>query len=375
MSNGTQGIYTANSPQVTIEDNTLSGFSQDAINVSAAGTIQGNSVSQSGTGILANGGSGLQVFGNQVTTSQVGLAGNAVLGGSDWSIQAAPPSSVWYADGRPDYNEIDDNQTGVVASSGDTVAFNRVIGGAVGILVDGCSNVAIEHDVVAGTASDAIHVEGSSNVTIQSDTLYVPPPASGPAANGVVVDSGSSSVTLQNNIIWNQSGYDVYVATDSQQGFSSDYNNLFVSGSGMIAWWQTAFLDLYDWQTETLFDAHSIGYTTLGAALDNPQFVDAASNDFQLSPLVSTSIAAGNPASDFSLQNADTGGRIELGAYGDTPLAAESHASFIAIDEPNFYHDWLVSQSNTVLWHSFGLPAARRWQLTCWMPTATSCKP
>ena len=208
---------------------------------------------------------------------------------------------------------------------------------------------------MAGTTQDAIHVQDSSNVTIQSNTLYVPPPASGPAANGVVIDNASSLVALQNNIIWNQSGYDIYVANDSQQGFASDYNDLFVSGSGRIAWWQTNFLDLYDWQSETLLDTHSIGYTTLAPTLDNPQFVDAASNDYQLSPTGSTCIAAGNPASDFSRQNPDTGGRIELGAYGDTPLAVQSQASFIAIDAPNFYRDWLVSQSNTILWHSFGL--------------------
>ena len=233
-----------------------------------------------------------------------------------------------------------------------------MIGGAVGIRVsNNASNVTIAHDVVARTTQDAILVQDSSNVMIQSDTLYVPPPVSGPAANGVVVENASSSVALQNNIIWNESGFDIYVANDSQRGFASDYNNLFGSGTGMIAWWQTDFLDLYDWQTETLFDAHSIGYTTLDPTLDNPQFVDAASNDYQLTPMVSTSIAAGNPASDFSLQNPDTGGRIELGADGDTPLAAESQASFITIDAPNFYRDWLVSQSNTILWHSFGLPS------------------
>ena len=220
---------------MTIQDNTLSGFLQDAVNVSAAGVIQGNSVSQSGTGILANGGSGLQVFGNQVANSQVGLAGSAILGGSDWSIQPAPPASVWYADGTPDYNEIDNNQVGIEASSGDTIAFNRVIGGAVGILVDGCSNVTISHDVVARTTEDAIHVQDSSNVTIQSDTLYVPPPAGGPAADGVLIDNASSSVALQNNIIWSESGYDIYVAADSQQGFASDYNDLFASGTGMVA--------------------------------------------------------------------------------------------------------------------------------------------
>ena len=96
------------------------------------------------------------------------------------------------------------------------------------------------------------------------------PCGGGSADDGVVIDGGSSSVSLQNNILWNQSGYDIYVATDSQQGFASDYNDLFVSGTGMIAWWQTDFTDLYDWQTETLFDAHLIGYTTLDPTLRQP---------------------------------------------------------------------------------------------------------
>ena len=359
LSNGAQGIYSPNSSQVTIQDNTLSAFTQYAVDVAGVGAAEGNQVSQSGTGIdfsgtgvvqnnqvsqggtgiLANGGNGLQVLDNQVTNNVLGIAGSAILGGNDWSS----------------YNEVDDNETGISASSGAAVAFNRVIGGAVGILVYESSNVSISHEVVAGTTQDAIHVQDSSNVTIQSNTLYVPTVSGSQTANGVVLDSGSSSVALQNNIIWNQSGYDIYVANNSQQGFSSDYNNLFVSGTGMIAWWQTNFLDLYDWQSQTLFDTHSIGYTTLAPTLDNPQFLDAATNDYQLTPLVSTSIAAGNPAGNFNLQNADTGGRIELGAYGDTPLAAQSQASFISIDAPNFYRDWLVSQSNTVLWHSFGL--------------------
>jgi hypothetical protein len=348
LSNGSQGISVSYQQQVTVRDNTLSGFSQDAVDVSSAGVIQGNNVSESGTGIAASGGSGLSVFGNTLTNNQIGIAGSAMLGGSDWSSDP---------DGTPHYNELDGNQTGIEASSGATVAFNRVIGGAIGILVSG-SNVTIAHNIVARTTQDAIHVQDASNVTIESDTLYVPPVTGSQTADGVVVDTASSSVSLQNNIIWSQSGYDIYVANDSQQGFASDYNNLFVSGTGKLAWWQTDFLDLYDWQTETLFDTHSIGYTTLAPTLDNPQFVNVAADDYQLTPLISTSIAAGNPASDYSLQNSDTGGRIELGAYGDTSLAAQSRASFIVIDAPNFARDWLATQSNTILWHSFNLPSS-----------------
>ena len=89
--------------------------------------------------------------------------------------------------------------------------------------------------------------------------------------------------------------------------------------------------------------------------MDNPQFVDLADNDYHLTDQVSTSIAAGNPASDFSQQPAQSGGRIELGAYGDTSQAAISRPSFIAIAYPNFYTNWQVNVGHAIQWQAYNV--------------------
>src|SRR5205823_1379059 len=113
------------------------------------------------------------------------------------------------------------------------------------------------------------------------------------------------------------------------------------------------FTDLYDWQVQTHLDTHSIGTTVLDPALDNPQFVNLAGDDYHLTDVVSTSIAAGDPASASSLELEPNGGRIELGAYGDTVQAAHSRTSFIALDYPKFYVDWEIGAPHLIQWHTY----------------------
>src|SRR5207244_4326899 len=92
--------------------------------------------------------------------------------------------------------------------------------------------------------------------------------------DGVHLQNHSLNVALRNNILWTKDGYDLYVATDSQRGFASDYNNLFSSAGGMPVWWQKNFTDVFDWQAEAAYDTHSIGYTALDPTLDDPLFID-----------------------------------------------------------------------------------------------------
>ena len=54
---------------------------------------------------------------------------------------------------------------------------------------------------------------------------------------------------------------------------------------------------------------------------------------------------------DFALY----GGRIDLGAYGDTPQASQSRASFLALDYPNGYTDWEATACHSILWHSYNV--------------------
>ena len=55
-----------------------------------------------------------------------------------------------------------------------------------------------------------------------------------PSASRAVPDG----ISLENNILWTQAGYDLYVTPDSEQGFSSDYNDLYTTASGKLAFWE-----------------------------------------------------------------------------------------------------------------------------------------
>src|SRR5205085_661842 len=86
--------------------------------------------------------------------------------------------------------------------------------------------------------------------------------SNGTSGVGVHLQGSAMNVSLENNILVTDTGYCVYVDTDSQQGFSSNFNNLFkTAGGGTLVWWQKSFYDLFDWQAETGFDLNSIGYT------------------------------------------------------------------------------------------------------------------
>ncbi len=50
--------------------------------------------------------------------------------------------------------------------------------------------------------------------------------------------SGGSNLHLRNNILWATSGYAIYVPSNSQIGFQSDYNLLYATGTGQIGYWQ-----------------------------------------------------------------------------------------------------------------------------------------
>jgi hypothetical protein len=346
---------------VLIDSNTLSGTGYGISLTSSAGTISNNAVTtgntQSGNGIYIN--DAVNVVGNTVSNNDVGIlsgwpngssatiSGNTVFGNVTGIQGYGTIGGTSWATGQP--NDLHNNGTGIQSSGGDTIRFNRVHGNAVGI--QAASSDTINHDLVYRNTGEGILVDGVSNVAITSDTIYTP------SGDGVRIRNGATNVSLRNDILWTDSGYDLYVATDSQVGFSSDYNNFFTAnpGAATLVWWQTPFADLFDWQVESNYDSHSIGYTAPNPTLDNPQFVSLAGDDYHLTNLTSSSIDSGDPSSDFSLEPTPNGGRIDLGAYGDTPQAAQSPTSFIRIDYPNYYTDWETSVGHAILWHAYNI--------------------
>ncbi len=244
-------------------------------------------------------------------------------------------------------NDVFSNTVGIERRGSSDVRFNRVHHNETGIFSD--SNAAIHHNVIYRNSLLGISLIGSNGASITNNTVYAT------SGDAVRIQGNSQNAQLRNNILWVTSGYDLYVATDSQIGFSSDFNNFFASGTGKVVWWQKSFTDLFDWQVESDHDANSIGYTSLHPTLDNPQFLNLAGDDYRLTNLTSTSIDAGDPASAFSLEPGTNGGRIDLGAYGNTTLSATSRSSYLQIQYPNFYVDLIKGQARPIQWRAQNL--------------------
>ena len=93
----------------------------------------------------------------------------------------------------------------------------------------------------------------------------------------------------------------------------------------------------------------------LDPTLDNPRFVNLAADDYHLAEQVSTSIDAGDPARPFALEPAPNGGRIDLGAYGNTSQAALSRPAYLDLEFPSFYTDWEVALERPIVWWTFNV--------------------
>ena len=81
-------------------------------------------------------------------------------------------------------------------------------------------------------------------------------------------------------------------------------------------------------------------------------------DDFQLQPS-SPASTAGNPVSYFFAEPAPNGGRIDLGAYGNTGQTTLSPAQLVQVLSPNGLQKYQLGQQVTLTWQSAGLTARR----------------
>jgi len=276
LRNGSTGIYMGySSANLQVFSNNLQGFTSYGMNLTTATNVSGNTVTQSGTGIYSGSASAV-IAGNTLSSNTIGLKGYGRLGGVDWDTNAG--------------NDIFNNGTGIVVANGTpgggsavTVQFNRIHGNAVGI--DAQRSADINHNAIYRNTSIGVLISGATSATLANNTIYSPAGDGGSYSssfNGVQIQANATNVTLKNNIIWVSAGYDLYVDRSSQQGFISDYNNFFKTGSASLVWWQKPFNDIFDWQSEAASDLHSIGSTVPDPTRDNPHFVNLAADNYHL---------------------------------------------------------------------------------------------
>ncbi|MEX2185792.1 MAG: right-handed parallel beta-helix repeat-containing protein [Pirellulales bacterium] len=295
-----------------------------------AGTLEGlgfvaatqpNDIYANTTGVQLSG----QMQNQHVFDNAVGVAGTGVLGGNDFAFA----------------NLIERNAVGVNFTG--PIQYNRIGHNATGI--SAINGQLITHNVMYGSSEAALRVTGRSDVRIVQNTMY------SATADLIRIDGGSSNVEIRNNILWSEGGYDIFVASDSQTGFFSDYNDLHASGTGKLVQWSgVAFTDILDWQQDVAqFDLHSIGRTAVNPHRTEPRFVNKARDDYRTFALVagqrfsSPTIDGGDPRADRGLPAAATNllanGSFEglLTGWNTNPAATTRTASPAPFDGGRYF--------------------------------------
>ncbi|MCB1568121.1 MAG: hypothetical protein KDI69_04795 [Xanthomonadales bacterium] len=246
-----------------------------------------------------------------------------------------------------------DHGGGVYVSSASTLISNNIIRnnaiGAIGwgwgggmVIPD--ANADLEGNVFAGNYSPSLGSqlfwdEGASG-TMRNELLYGSPcNQAGEQASMLYIDGGSpggSHVVIDNMTL---ADYPNCPNALTQQAIFVQADSSAVIRNSILWNVGTEFTTI-DNATYTI--THSLtGETGVGNFLNNPRFVDSQNGDYHLQSIgghytangwvndatTSPAIDAGNPASSFANEPAPNGGRINLGAFGNTAQASRNTVS------------------------------------------------
>jgi parallel beta-helix repeat protein len=331
-------------------------------------TLSGN-LAASGNIVYQDGGAGSNEvsFEQGVNIANGPVVTNSVIYGNVIGIEMANGAT---ASGNRVY---DNSGAGIVLTSQDTVTGNDVYSnGQWGIQYGygGGTATTISNNLVYANVTGGIELSNAYQLQVVDNTVYqtAGPAVQADGTGGYSEGVFAPTVNLQNNILWATAGPDVSVADGVEEGFTSDYNDLYFTGTGQVA--QMAgvnFTTLSSWSWELGLDTHSISA--------DPQFVNpagpdgllgyisgadhGADDDFHVQP-TSPTIDAGNPASEFVSEPQPNGGRVNLGYDGDTSQAAtSSSATTVQVISPSNLGKVQAGQPTTIQWLSTGLLATQ----------------
>ena len=199
-------------------------------------TVYAHSNSQQ-VGIFASG-IGAEVRDNAVYDNYDGILGSKVIG-----------NRVYH-----------NSNIGIRAS--DLVQGNVVYSNGVGIRITGgpTAGRTSNNIVYANTTAGILVGAGVSKYQIVNNTVYQPV---GDAVRfegdaGIGTAGLTTDVSVRNNVLWAQAGYDLFVPASAEGGLVSDYNVFFATGTGKLGNWQgREFTDAITWFYETGQDLHS----------------------------------------------------------------------------------------------------------------------
>jgi parallel beta-helix repeat protein len=217
----------------------------------------------------------------------------------------------------------------------------RILSNQQGLTVANSTSATLEGNLVSGTGAGVVISGASSSGLVRGNTVYVHGSVSGADALNV----GSPNVTVQNNILWSDgssaSSNAIEVTVAGQSGFVSNYNLLRRTNvpASFAVWGGAAQSDLAAWRSASGQDANSLSADPLFVDLDGPDNVLGNADDdahlrsiagywngsgWSYSAQTSPCLDAGNPASAWGAEPLPNGGRVNIGAYGNTAQASKS---------------------------------------------------
>jgi hypothetical protein len=240
-----------------------------------------------------------------------------------------------------------DGTGGVVVKNNEVVASAQAATAAsAAISVSGAPSAQILNNLVRDNATVGISVSSpcrsacavsrnSVGVVIRNNTLVHDSTAQ---ATGCEVElSGSSVVDVRNNVLVPSSGRKA-ICIDSLAIGTSDYNDFELAAPGSRAGFQgtSTYPTLVDWQLHPgATDAHSLSIPALFVSASDLHLMSQAGHwaptGFVADAASSRLLDAGDPASSSDLEPAPNGGRIELGAFGNTPQASATPVTFTRV--------------------------------------------
>ncbi|MEQ1829659.1 MAG: right-handed parallel beta-helix repeat-containing protein, partial [Pirellula sp.] len=391
IGNGVHGVYISNSVGGTlvfgnadltlgrgnrIHDNAASGIVAIG-QVNVVGNLVYNHFATSQTGITVN--SGATAKRNIVRDNYYGIYSN----GGEISENRS-------------YRNLD---AGIYPDFGTQVLRNVVYSNAIGIRGQSSYSGNLVNNLIYGNSLYGVLFTSSGSnggsPSIVNNTVYQP------LGDAIRLQSNSRNVNVRNNVLWVNAGYDLNIAGDSQTGFQSDYNNLFVTGTGMVATWQNVDRPtLSAWRTTAFTDAnslsidpqfvnllgadgllgyssavndgrdddfhekslngsfHSVSFAPVATAngLGLPAWLSNPANpvaDGATSPLIDR----GSPSDSFASEPAPNGGFINIGAFGGTNQASISPLEYVTVTTPDGGEVWPQSQVFPIRWRSHNTAA------------------
>ncbi len=355
-SNGSDGLVVevpeTDAKPVLVHSNDIHGNAVAGLRLSGNVVAQNNrsyaQQQERGVGIIL--GSGAQALDNTIYDNQIGIR----VRGNESSL----------ARGNRIFRNV---QAGIVVESDGEVVGNRIYSNAVGIRVTGYSGSTLRNNIVYANQQAAIEIVGfiegqnsaSVTTTIESNTLA--------QANGSVLKFIGSieQAVLANNIFWSAGGQAISVSSESETGLSSDYNLFYLTNNAVVAQWDgRAIARRVDWHYELGFDSHSVegdpglvdpdgADNVLGYDANGKR--DAGADDNFLLQVGSIAIDRGDPSSYYLAERQPNGGRIDLGAFGNTSETTMSSSPVVQLLSPVGFEKFELGQSVSIRWSTAGV--------------------